>query len=58
MRNANCSLSKVGLKLTQQSAILELMDDLGHAMATRPEILVLGGGNPAAVPEIQAVWRR
>ena len=34
------------------------MDDLGHAMTVRPNMLMLGGGNPAAVPEIQAIWRQ
>jgi valine--pyruvate aminotransferase len=50
--------SKVGRKLTTRSGILELMDDLGHALASRPDTLMLGGGNPAAVPEMQAIWRR
>ncbi len=49
--------SKVGAKLTARSGILELMDDLGRAMTEWPDMLMLGGGNPAAVPEIQALWR-
>jgi valine--pyruvate aminotransferase len=49
--------SHVGRKLTAASGILELMDDLGHAMTERPEILMLGGGNPAHVPPVQALWR-
>lgn len=32
------------------------MDDLGRAMAGG-EMLMLGGGNPALVPEVQALWR-
>ena len=51
------SFSKVGAKLTARSGILELMDDLGRAMTEWPDMLMLGGGNPAAVPEIQALWR-
>ena len=50
--------SQIGLKLARPSGILELMDELGHAMTARPEMLMLGGGNPAAVPEIQAIWRQ
>ncbi len=45
--------------LTRRSGILELMDDLGEAMTTgRGEMLMMGGGNPGHVPEIQAVWRQ
>ncbi len=34
------------------------MEDLGHAMAgAHGEIRMLGGGNPALIPEVQAVWR-
>ena len=49
--------SQVGRKLTGHSGILELMEDLGRAMTDHPEILMLGGGNPAAVPALQERWR-
>ena len=49
--------SLTGRKLTGRSGILELMDDLGRAMTEKPDMLMLGGGNPAAVPAIQALWR-
>ncbi|MEM0896954.1 MAG: valine--pyruvate transaminase [Verrucomicrobiota bacterium] len=49
--------SDIGRKLSAKSGILELMDDLGMAMTTRPDMRMLGGGNPAAIPEMQAVWR-
>lgn len=52
------SFSRIGQKLTGRSGILELMDDLGRALTTQPQMRMLGGGNPAAVPEIQALWRR
>ena len=42
--------SRMGRKLTARSVILELMDDLGRAMTELPDMLMLGGGNPAAVP--------
>lgn len=46
-----------GQKLTTRSGILELMDDLGRALAEQPQMRMLGGGNPAAVPAIQKLWR-
>ena len=49
--------SQLGKKLTARSGILELMDDLGRAVTEQPDMLMLGGGNPAAVPAIQALWR-
>ena len=33
------------------------MEDLGRAMAGQDRMLMLGGGNPAHIPEVQAVWR-
>jgi valine--pyruvate aminotransferase len=50
--------SDFGKKLTSRSGILELMDDLGRAMQTEGEKYMLGGGNPAVIPEMNAVWRR
>jgi valine--pyruvate aminotransferase len=49
--------SQFGQKLTGHSGILELMDDLGRAMTIDPHMRMLGGGNPAAVPEMQALVR-
>ena len=53
----NFEFSKAGQKLTAHSGILELMDDLGRAMTDKPDMLMLGGGNPAAVPALQELWR-
>ncbi|MCB1090826.1 MAG: valine--pyruvate transaminase, partial [Verrucomicrobiae bacterium] len=45
--------------LTRRTGTLELMEDLGEAMTTgRGEILMMGGGNPGHIPEIQAIWRQ
>jgi valine--pyruvate aminotransferase len=33
------------------------MDDLGKAMAGNSRMLMLGGGNPAHIPEVQALFR-
>jgi len=49
--------STTGQKLTARSGILELMDDLGRAMTVEPDMLMLGGGNPAAVPAMQQLIR-
>lgn len=49
--------SLAGKKLTARTGILELMDDLGRAMTEHPDMLMLGGGNPAAVPAVQKIWR-
>ena len=53
----NIRFSSFGEKLRQRCGILELMDDLGEAMTTSPEMRMMGGGNPAAIPEVQAIWR-
>ena len=50
--------SSIGGKLAGHSGILELMDDLGRAMTTDPNMRMLGGGNPATVPEMQALVRQ
>jgi len=51
--------SKFGHHLGGGSGIGELMDDLGHALASGgPDLKMLGGGQPAHIPEIHAVWRR
>ncbi len=45
--------STFGNKFTQHSGITELMDDLNQGVLGGDDILMLGGGNPAAIPEIQ-----
>jgi valine--pyruvate aminotransferase len=50
------SLSRIGEKLSRKTGILELMDDLGKAMS-EGGMNMLGGGNPAAVPQMEAIWR-
>lgn len=52
------SISRFGTKVTARTGILELMDDLGRAMsAGGPELCMLGGGNPARIPEMEHIWR-
>ncbi|RPJ35782.1 MAG: valine--pyruvate transaminase [Verrucomicrobiaceae bacterium] len=51
--------SEFGRHLGGGSGIGELMDDLGHALAScGPDLKMLGGGQPARIPEMEAVWRR
>ena len=53
------NLSKFGKKFTQTSAINQLMVDLGEAYSSNhPDLCMLGGGNPAFIPEAQALFGR
>ena len=49
--------SPAGQTLTGHSGILELMEDWGRAMTVDPHLRMLGGGNPAPVPGLQALVR-
>lgn len=51
------TLSQFGDKLSAHSGINELMRDLGAATSGRHDLLMLGGGNPAHIPEVEALWR-
>ncbi len=53
----NLKLSKIGERLSGHSGIVDLMDDLGAAMAGGGNMRMLGGGNPAHIPGVQEVWR-
>ena len=46
-------LSAFGRKFTADSGISSLMDDLGHALASGDDMIMMGGGNPGQVPEMQ-----
>jgi valine--pyruvate aminotransferase len=51
--------SDFGERLCMGSGIEELMDDLGDALAQGgPNTRMLGGGQPAHIPEVNALWRR
>ncbi len=51
--------SKFGERLCMGSGIEELMEDLGNALVSGgPDIKMLGGGQPAHIPEVNALWRR
>ena len=52
-------LSEFGRGLCSGSGIGELMDDLGHALAQGGgRVLMLGGGQPAHIPEMDALLRK
>jgi valine--pyruvate aminotransferase len=50
--------SNIGNLLAGPSGIQELMDDCGEAATLYPDMRMLGGGQPAAIPEVQAIWRQ
>jgi valine--pyruvate aminotransferase len=50
--------SSFGKRFVGDIGIGELMDDLGDAMVADPAPLMLGGGNPAHIPEVQAIFRK
>ncbi|MCA9031877.1 MAG: valine--pyruvate transaminase [Planctomycetaceae bacterium] len=57
MTQSHPEFSVFGQKLTGDIGIYGLMEDLGRAMTTHPDMLMLGGGNPAAVPAMQQIFR-
>jgi valine--pyruvate aminotransferase len=50
-------LSKFGKKVIKSSGIKILMDDLGEALFVNKDMLMLGGGNPAHIPQMQRYFR-
>lgn len=49
--------SKFATRFTNQSGIVQLMDDLGDAMTGSSDVLMLGGGNPSHIPGVQQYFR-
>ena len=52
--------TKFGERILRPTGALELMTDLGEAvqLATGRPVHMLGGGNPARIPAVEAVYRR
>ncbi|WP_339806697.1 valine--pyruvate transaminase [uncultured Marinobacter sp.] len=46
-------LSEFGRKFTADAGITSLMDDLGNALASGDDMIMMGGGNPGHIPEVQ-----
>jgi alanine-alpha-ketoisovalerate/valine-pyruvate aminotransferase len=51
-------ISIFGQKIASTSGIGRLMDDLGNAMSQGGETIMLGGGNPAHIPQVQRYFRQ
>lgn len=49
--------SSFGRKVLEDCGILQLMDDLGNAVAEGEGVIMLGGGNPSHIPEVEACLR-
>ena len=50
-------LSQFGEKFSGLTGIVELMDDLGGALNENPEMIFMGGGNPARIAEVESVFQ-
>jgi valine--pyruvate aminotransferase len=50
-------LSAFGKRFSRDTGARRLMEDLGRALAGNGEVLMLGGGNPAHIPEVEALLR-
>ena len=50
--------SDFGTRFAGEIGIGELMDDLGDALVSDPAPFMLGGGNPAHVPEVQSIFKK
>lgn len=51
-------LSAFGEKFSAQSGAVELMDDLGNALLENPNAILMGGGNPGHIKEIESVFKQ
>jgi len=58
VKEKSMEFTKFGEKFTAASGIMQLMDDLGNAIAVNKDMIMLGGGNPSHIPEVQRKLRR
>lgn len=56
MRVPSLSLSRFGQKLCAEAGIVTLMDDLGEALRVNPNMIFMGGGNPARIPAMEQAF--
>jgi valine--pyruvate aminotransferase len=49
--------SSFGERFAGPSGIVDLMQDLGEALLLRPDMVFMGGGNPARVPAVEEIYR-
>ncbi len=50
--------SRFGDKFARHCGILLLMDDLGNALAGGRDMIMLGGGNPSRIPQVETCLRQ
>lgn len=50
--------SSFGNKLGGSSGITSLMEDLGNALNSGSDIIMMGGGNPAHIPEVEDAFKQ
>lgn len=50
--------SDFGLRFSEGSGIVGLMDDLGTALNENPELIFMGGGNPGKIPAVEQFFKR
>jgi len=48
--------SRFGNKFSGNAGIVQLMDDLGDALRTNPNMVFMGGGNPARIPAMEEAF--
>ncbi len=51
-------LSAFGEKFSATSGIVELMDDLGEALHSNPDMIFMGGGNPSRLMDVEMVFQQ
>jgi valine--pyruvate aminotransferase len=50
-------LSLFGGRFRGSSGVVDLMQDLGEALSAHPDMIFMGGGNPARVPAAESLFR-
>lgn len=58
MSDAVLNLSCFGQKLCTDAGIVTLMDDLGEALRVNPDMIFMGGGNPARIPAMEQAFEQ
>jgi valine--pyruvate aminotransferase len=58
VRRAAMRFSSFGNSFSSDAGIVQLMDDLGNALSVNKSMLMLGGGNPGQIPEVQGRFRQ
>ncbi len=58
VQSARMKFSKFGNRFSRHTGARQLMDDLGEAMSSEDDVMMLGGGNPAHIPEVLELLAR